>query len=327
MRRVCLGGTFDVVHVGHEALLEKAFEVGDHAFIGLTEGAMAKRGRKRVSAYATRKRNLERFLRARGWASHTIDRLTDEAGPAASDPTLEAIVVSAERRGVADRINQARLEAGLMPLLVHVVPMVLAGDDCPVSSTRIKAGDIDRDGRMRRAVTVNIGSSNPVKAAAVREVLRGVYAKAVFAAVAVESGVPAQPMEKDTLVGAMNRARRAIAKADFGVGIEAGLFWNEATSQWLDVQWCAIVDKTGRITLGHGPGFAYPPAVANDIQLGRTVGEAMEKLTGIRGIGEKEGAIGYLTKGKLDRTRLTAMAVTAAAVPRIRKSLYADGVP
>jgi len=326
MRRVCLGGTFEVLHRGHEALLGRAFEVGDHVFIGITDGALARRGRKRVSAFASRKRRLQAFLKKQGWTSHTLGRLTDEAGPAASDATLEAIVVSADRRAVADRINETRLLAGHMPLRVEGVPMVLAGDDCPISSTRIKAGDIDRDGRMLRSITVHVGSKNPVKVAAVRTVLRGVYSQVRFTAVAVESSVPQQPMEKDTLVGAIHRARQALGKADFGVGIEAGLFWNEATSQWLDVQWCAVVDKTGRITLGHGPGFAYPPAVANDVQLGRTVEEAMEKLTGVEGIGEREGAIGYLTKGKLDRTRLTEMAVMAAMVPRIRKELYRPGL-
>jgi len=325
MRRVCLGGTFEILHRGHEALLGRAFEAGDHVFIGVTDGALSRRGRKKVSAFAARKRRLQVFLKKKGWTGHTIGKLADEAGPAASDATLQVIVVSADRRGVADRINETRLLAGHMPLRVEVVPMVLAGDDCPISSTRIQAGDIDRDGRMLRSITVNVGSKNPVKLAAVREVLRGVYPRVRFSAVAVKSGVPEQPIEKDTLVGAIQRARQALGKADFGVGIEAGLFWNEATSQWLDVQWCAIVDKTGRITLGHGPGFAYPPTVANDLQLGRTVEEAMEKLTGVKGIGEKEGAIGYLTKGNLDRRRLTEMAVMAAVVSRIRKELYPPG--
>ena len=323
--RACMGGTFDVLHAGHEALLARAFAAADFVFIGLTDGALAKRGRKRVAPYATRKRRLERFLRSKGWRSFKVGKLTDEFGPAEFDDTLEAIVVSAERREVADRVNQIRIREGHMPLLVHAVPMVLAEDDCPVSSSRIKAKDIDRNGRMLRPLAIHIGSANPVKVTAARNVLRPFYRQVRFKAVDAASGVPEQPTEKDTVVGAVHRARNAIGKGDLGVGIEAGLFWNEAMGRWLDVQWCAIVDKTGRVTLGHGPGFAYPPAVANDIQLGRTVEEAMEKLTGIEQIGEKQGAIGYLTKGKLDRTRLTEMAVMAAVVPRIRKELYFGG--
>jgi len=97
MRRVCLGGTFEVLHRGHEALLGRAFEVGDHVFIGITDGALARRGRKRVSAFASRKRRLQAFLKKQGWTSHTLGRLTDEAGPAAR---TEAVVLD---DGVGDQ--------------------------------------------------------------------------------------------------------------------------------------------------------------------------------------------------------------------------------
>jgi non-canonical (house-cleaning) NTP pyrophosphatase len=48
----------------------------------------------------------------------------------------------------------------------------------------------------------------------------------------------------------------------------------------------------------------------------------MEVATGIEDIGEKMGAVGYLTKGKLNREELTEQAVLMALVPRIRKELY-----
>src|SRR2546422_836840 len=78
---------------------------------------------------------------------------------------------------------------------------------------------------------------------------------------------------------------------------------------------------------GHGPGFTYPPRILESVKAGRTVGKAMERLTGIRGIGSKEGAIGYLTERRLDRDDLTESAVLMAMVPRIRRELYARGVP
>jgi len=317
-----MGGTFDVLHDGHEALLGKAFEIAEHVFIGVTDGALAKRGRRKVTAFATRKRALLALLKEKGWTSHTVDRLTEEFGPAAYDDTLEAIVVSADRVEVAERINALRIREGHMPLRVVAVPMVLAEDDCPIASRRIRAKEIDRHGRMLRPLRFHVGSENPVKVTAARSVLKRFYRRPTVAAVAVDSGVGAQPMEKETVTGAIHRARSAIGSADFGIGIEAGLTWNETSGHWLDVQWCAVVDKAGRVTLGHGPGFAYPPAVANDVQLGRTVEEAMEKLTGVSDIGSKQGAIGYLTRGRLDRTQLTEMAVIAALVPRVRRELY-----
>ena len=48
--RVCLGGTFDLLHAGHEALLAKAFAIGDkEVIIGITSDAMAKRTRGTVN--------------------------------------------------------------------------------------------------------------------------------------------------------------------------------------------------------------------------------------------------------------------------------------
>jgi inosine/xanthosine triphosphatase len=101
--------------------------------------------------------------------------------------------------------------------------------------------------------------------------------------------------------------------------------WSSALSDYFDVQYCAVLDRSGRITVGHGPGFAYPPKVLEKVKAGATVGEAMARLSGIRGIGSKEGAIGYVTEGRLDRKRLTESAVLMAMVPRIRRDLYSKG--
>ena len=95
---------------------------------------------------------------------------------------------------------------------------------------------------------------------------------------------------------------------------------------FLDVQYCAVVDKRGRVTLGHGPGFAYPPSVVERVKGGKTVGDAMDELTGTKAIGRTTGAIGFLSEGRMDRTRLTEAAVLMAMVPRIRKDLYRGGV-
>src|SRR5256885_17092836 len=94
----------------------------------------------------------------------------------------------------------------------------------------------------------------------------------------------------------MNRAKAAIGTGDFGVGIEAGLVWSALISEYFDVQYAAIVDRAGQITVGHGPGFTYPPRVLENVKAGRSVGEAMARLTGIRDIGSKQGATRHLDR-------------------------------
>jgi inosine/xanthosine triphosphatase len=85
------------------------------------------------------------------------------------------------------------------------------------------------------------------------------------------------------------------------------------------------VDKEERKTFGAGPGFEYPPIVTQKVtQENLEVGEVMEKITGIKNLGEKMGAIGYLTHGLMDRTKLTEFSVLMAMLPRINTKLYSN---
>ncbi len=172
---------------------------------------------------------------------------------------------------------------------------------------------------------VNVGTRNPVKLAAVEAVFARVFdAELEVRAVAVEPGVPAEPFGEEVARGALQRARQALRarEGDFGVGIEAGLVWNPVFGVYFDVQFCAIVDRAGRVTAGHGPGFVYPPEVIAQVKRGRPVGEVMAELTGIPEIGRREGSVGYLSRGLLTRKELTEQAVLAALIPRIRPELY-----
>jgi inosine/xanthosine triphosphatase len=182
---------------------------------------------------------------------------------------------------------------------------------------------------MRAAMRVHVGSSNPVKRDAVRRVFARVFYltadELTVELVSVESSVPPQPRGDEVARGAVARARAALKEADYGVGIEAGLIRHYSLDVYFDVQFCAVVDRSGRVTLGQGPGFLYPPRVLKAaLQDGKTVGEAMEALTGIDQIGHKMGAIGFLSQGLLDRTRLTEQAVLMALIPRIRRELYQE---
>lgn len=131
----------------------------------------------------------------------------------------------------------------------------------------------------------------------------------------VESGVPEQPFESAVREGAVHRANNALGDADLGVGIEAGVF--ERIDGLFDIQYCAIIDRDGRLTVGMGQGFQYPPRIASLVRGGLTVGEAMDRAFGESDIGRKQGAIGFLTNGLLDRKTLTEGAVMAAMVPRL----------
>ena len=321
--RVATGGTFDILHDGHRALLDAAISLRpDEVVIGVTTDRFARETRSEVNPYPVRERNLRRYLRSRGWRGFVVEPIDDVFGPADDLADLDALVVSADRAHVGKDLNEARVRKGLRPLDVRAVPMVLSQDGLPIQSRRIRAGTIDRHGKRLSTVRVHVGTDNPVKVRAVRRVFADVFDRVRVKAVPVPTGVPEQPIDHQAPVGAMNRARSALQDADFGVGIEAGLLWDASVGDYLDVQYCAVVDRAGRVTLGHGPGFEYPRAVIEKVRSGKTVSQAMAELTGIRDIGTKHGAIGYLTERRMDRDALTEAAVLMAMVPRIRQALY-----
>lgn len=321
--RVAMGGTFDLLHDGHKALLDGAFALRpERVLIGLTTDRFARETRSEVNPYALRERRLRAYLRTRGWTRFVIEAIDDAFGPADDLPDLDTLVLSSDRAPVGKDLNRAREGNGLRPLDVRAVPMVLAEDGLPIQSRRIRAGTIDRHGVRLAPLVVRVGTDNPVKVRAVRSVFVDLFDRVRVRPVPVDTGVPEQPIDHQAPVGAMNRARAALRDADFGVGIEAGLLWDASVGDYLDVQYCAVIDRSGRVTLGHGPGFEYPPAVVERVKAGQTVSQAMAELTGVREIGSKYGAIGYLTQRRMDRDTLTEAAVLMAMVPRIRRDLY-----
>lgn len=148
---VAVGGTFDELHKGHKILIMKAFSVGDLVLIGLCTDEFAKTLRKNheVASYEERLNELTNFLSEKG----LIDRckiipLKDPYGPTISDEKIEAIVVSEETEIRAHQINRIREKKGLKPLKIITINMIPAEDNVPISTTRIRKGEIDREGHI-----------------------------------------------------------------------------------------------------------------------------------------------------------------------------------
>ena len=149
-RTVAMGGTFDHIHRGHIALLTKSFGVGDRVVIGVTSDDFARReGKTPDQKYEERVRALEALLQKMfPGREYLIAKLEDSFGPGITSPEVQAIVVTRETAKRVPIANEMRESRGFAPLEVVTVDYVLAEDERPISSTRIRNGEINAEGRL-----------------------------------------------------------------------------------------------------------------------------------------------------------------------------------
>jgi inosine/xanthosine triphosphatase len=318
MTKVGVAGTFNVLHRGHRTLLDKAFELGDEVVVGITSDALASRKHFHIPL-ERRMSTLKDYLRSKG-KKWEIEVLQVPMGSAASDTGLDILVVSQGTTDTAKMINDVRTSKGLKAFIIVEIRHVLGEDCATITSTRVLEGEIDQEGMLLRPFHINVGSDNPMKIEAVRKVAATIYRDVEIRGVPVKASVGDQPWGDDIDRGAIERAKKAMGKGDYGVGIEAGIV--EMSDGLYGIQSCAIADKEGVVTMGRSSSFRYPPGAEERIRAGIAVSKVFHELYGRKDTGREEGAIGFLSKGLLDRQRLSEQAVLAAMVPRIRPDIY-----
>ncbi|MEK7544394.1 MAG: pantetheine-phosphate adenylyltransferase [Patescibacteria group bacterium] len=171
---IFVAGTFDGLHAGHRTLLTEAFRVGERVTIGLTSDAFVRRFKSHIpstpserlragkfqtnpkhqilntiKSYKVRLDQLTLWLRKQSYFDRAIIiPISDPFEPAASMIDLDALIVTKENRKTGERINDLRRGWTLSPLVLIEVPMVPAEDGKAISSTRLRSGEIDPDGRL-----------------------------------------------------------------------------------------------------------------------------------------------------------------------------------
>ena len=171
---------------------------------------------------------------------------------------------------------------------------------------------------------VAIGTKNPTKVEGVRRAFSKYFAKVEIRPVDSSSVAKAQPKGLEEMTsGATARARFALSRegGDFGVGVEAGIF--TIGEVYFDNQVAAIVDGSGKVSLGHSAGYMLPrEAMEKLFRDGRELERWAEQVSGITEVGDKGGLIQHLTKGRITRTDLSEQCVVTALIPWLHRGTY-----
>ena len=146
-KKVVVGGTFDILHEGHKALLRKAFKLGA-VTIGLTSNIMARKIKRReVKDFKYRKKELEDFITKNFSIKSKIIKIEDKFGLTLGED-FDYIVVSPKTYKTAVLINKKRQKTNKKPIKIVKIKFILAQDRKPISSARILKGEIDKEGRL-----------------------------------------------------------------------------------------------------------------------------------------------------------------------------------
>jgi len=149
-KTLALGGTFDILHKGHKKTLLEAFNLSEKVLIGLSSDNLVKTIKKHeTNPYNIRKKVLEEFLHKKGFSGRfEIVPINHRFGVAHEVKELEAIMVSDETYPIAVEINEVREKKGLKKLEIIVLKKLQAENGKPISATRIRIREINKEGHL-----------------------------------------------------------------------------------------------------------------------------------------------------------------------------------
>lgn len=317
-----IGGTFSRLHKGHKLMIRAAFDTGNRVILGLTTDEYLKHNKAyRGFSYYRRKKALSRYMSGLG-ENYEILPLDTRSGNTATRKDYSAIVVSAETYGSAVAINKKRKENGLEPLKIVSVPIVLAEDLFPLSSTRIIEGEVRPSGSRITPVRIGVATGNSLKLRAVEDFTGKVMKNFIVDQVTGYELHTDQPFGEDTVRLATKRAMEALSDRDYGIGIESGVWRDAISGKYIEKHWCVVVDRYSRITSGTSSGFELPENIIDLMKFGKNESEAFFDIYGKEDVGSHGGVINELSNGILKRHDLIVESVRNAFIPRLGAQFF-----
>lgn len=150
-------------------------------------------------------------------------------------------------------------------------------------------------------MNIVIGSKNPAKMAAVKEVFLDDYVLPVDA----PSQVSKQPFsDTETRLGAINRAYNGLetVSGDIGIGLEGGVMYVD--NDLYLCNWGSLVTKENNIFTASGARILLPVEIDEELKNGTELGDVMDRYAKRQDIRKKEGAIGIFTNDHISRKEM-----------------------
>lgn len=150
LNHIVLGGTFDHFHRGHRELIKTAFKFGKKVTIGIAMEELYKNKylSEVIESFEIRKNSVSEYLNNNSWRRRgKMIVFSEFTGGADKREDIDGIVVSKMTYQNALKINERREKSGRGLLRIIIVKDVLAEDGKLLSSERIRAGEIDRNGK------------------------------------------------------------------------------------------------------------------------------------------------------------------------------------
>jgi len=247
--KVILGGTFDGLHIGHHKMLETALDRG-HVTIGLVSDEMLKEWKPQVKrSFKERKDILEEYLYDKeGWDIKKID----DPYEMAVEGDYDTLIVSWETKKRGEEINNMRGEMGKRSLEIVTVEPVLAEDFLPVSSTRIRQGEINEFGERLKPVRIFVTAEKGFEVEVVKDTLAGYFKISLD-----RERYPNQDKTKTKEIPELAEQRAKVPDSyDYGIGVADGFL--ETEQGLFSLCYAAVKDKYGNITMGNSPVIKVP---------------------------------------------------------------------
>lgn len=157
-KTAALGGTFDHFHKGHRRFLKKAFEISHTIIIGITTDNFAREIHKstNLQTFLKRKSQVNNYIK-----THKLNKrsklipLEDTFGPTVASNQIQVLIVTQNTLKGANSINKKRIKTGKKPLAIIKLPLVKAENGVPISSYRIRQGEINKEGVVFLSALVN----------------------------------------------------------------------------------------------------------------------------------------------------------------------------